>query len=78
MHIEECSVLQVYHGVLGAARGIVRQQGPRGLYTGLGVTLLEIMPYAALQFGLYDTFTAAYSARRQAAWHARVRFFTCA
>ena len=48
----------------GAARGIVRQHGVRGLYRGLGVTVLEIMPYAALQFGLYDVFNAAYNRTR--------------
>jgi len=42
-----------------AARGVVNQQGIKGLYSGLSVTLVEIMPYAALQFGLYDLFTAA-------------------
>lgn len=31
----------------------------RALRRGLGVTLLEIMPYAALQFGLYDVFNKA-------------------
>ncbi len=45
---------QVYHDMLDAARGIVRDKGFMGLYAGLGVTLIEIMPYAALQFGLYD------------------------
>lgn len=43
-----------------AARGIYRDQGVRGLYRGLGVTLVEIVPYAALQFGLYDAFSAAW------------------
>ena len=43
-----------------AARSIVQKQGMRGLYSGLGVTLLEIMPYAAMQFGFYDMFTSAY------------------
>ena len=51
---------QVYRGMGDAARGIVQRQGVRGLYSGLNVTLLEIMPYAALQFGLYDLFTAAF------------------
>ncbi|GIL83842.1 hypothetical protein Vretimale_10862 [Volvox reticuliferus] len=41
-----------------AARGIVSQRGPMGLYSGLSVTLMEIMPYAALQFGLYDALNA--------------------
>jgi solute carrier family 25 thiamine pyrophosphate transporter 19 len=47
-----------------AARGIVREHGVRGLYRGLGVTVLEIMPYAALQFGLYDAFNKAYDRAR--------------
>lgn len=47
-----------------AARGIVAQRGAAGLYRGLGVTVLEIMPYAALQFGLYDLFNAAFSRAR--------------
>ena len=47
-----------------AARGIVRQHGVRGLYRGLGVTVLEIMPYAALQFGLYDAFNKAANSAR--------------
>ena len=50
--------------LINAARGIVRQHGVRGLYRGLGVTVLEIMPYAALQFGLYDVFNAAYTRTR--------------
>ena len=47
-----------------AARGIVRQHGLRGLYTGVGITMVEIVPYAALQFGLYDLFNSAYSRAR--------------
>lgn len=47
--------------MMQAARGVVQQHGVRGLYRGLNITLLEIIPYAALQFGLYDTFTAAWS-----------------
>lgn len=53
-------LLQVYRGMFDAARGIMREQGPSGLYRGLGVTLVEIMPYAALQFGLYDLFNSLY------------------
>lgn len=56
--------MQVYRGLIDAAQGIVRQQGVRGLYSGLSITLLEIMPYAALQFGLYDAFVSSF--RRQA------------
>ena len=58
-------MLQVYHGVADAMRGVVRQRGVQGLYSGLSVTLLEIIPYAALQFGFYDALTSAYTASRQ-------------
>lgn len=44
-----------------AARAICREQGFTGLYRGLGVTLIEIVPYAALQFGLYDAFQQMWS-----------------
>ncbi len=53
-----CCSLQVYRNMWEAARGIVANRGPAGLYGGLGVTLVEIVPYAALQFGLYDAFNA--------------------
>lgn len=35
---------------------IVKNRGVRGLYAGLTPTLIEIVPYAGLQFGTYDTF----------------------
>ena len=57
--------VQVYRGVVDAATGIVRQQGVRGLYNGISITLLEIIPYAAMQFGLYDAFTAAHRKHRR-------------
>ena len=47
---------KIYSGMRDAVRGICRDSGVRGLYRGVGVTVLEIMPYAALQFGLYDAF----------------------
>ena len=50
---------RVYKGTLAAAKGVLARSGPRGLYAGLGTTLVEIVPYAALQFGLYDGLTRA-------------------
>lgn len=47
-----------------AASGILQARGVQGLYAGLSVTLLEIIPYAALQFGLYDVFNSAYTSAR--------------
>lgn len=35
---------------------ILQTRGFRGLYAGLSPTLVEIIPYAGLQFGTYDTF----------------------
>ena len=58
---------KVYRSMLDAARGIVREHGPAGLYRGLGVTLVEIVPYAALQFGLYDALSGAWRRRAAAA-----------
>lgn len=54
---------RVYRGTAAAARAIVASRGVTGLYSGLGVTLVEIVPYAALQFGLYDALTRAAAAR---------------
>jgi solute carrier family 25 thiamine pyrophosphate transporter 19 len=45
-----------------AGRSIYKDHGVQGLYRGLGVTLIEIIPYAALQFGLYDAFNQMWSA----------------
>jgi solute carrier family 25 thiamine pyrophosphate transporter 19 len=49
---------KVYSGMLEAARCIIKENGVGGLYRGMGITVLEIMPYAALQFGLYDVFNS--------------------
>ena len=65
--------MQVYRGMLDAARGIVVAHGVGGLYRGLSITLLEIVPYAALQFGVYDALTAAVVAARRRGAAARVR-----
>ncbi len=50
--------MQVYYGMLHAARSIVAENGIKGLRRGVGMTLVEIVRYAALQFGLYDAFNA--------------------
>lgn len=55
---------KVYRNMWEAARGIMAARGPTGLYGGMGVTLVEIVPYAALQFGLYDAFNALVNAAR--------------
>lgn len=45
---------RVHRGMVDVASSIVREHGIRGMYSGVGITLMEIMPYAAIQFGSYD------------------------
>nr|GME01177.1 mitochondrial thiamine diphosphate carrier 2-like [Ipomoea batatas] len=45
---------KVYPNMRSAFVDILRSRGIRGLYSGLSPTLIEIIPYAGLQFGTYD------------------------
>ncbi|KAK1277155.1 hypothetical protein QJS04_geneDACA003429 [Acorus gramineus] len=47
---------KVYSTMRSAFVDIVKTRGFQGLYAGLSPTLVEIIPYAGLQFGTYDTF----------------------
>ncbi|XP_010466378.1 PREDICTED: mitochondrial thiamine pyrophosphate carrier-like [Camelina sativa] len=47
---------KVYPNMRSAFMSIVQTRGIKGLYAGLSPTLIEIIPYAGLQFGTYDTF----------------------
>ncbi|CAM6117242.1 unnamed protein product [Calypogeia fissa] len=47
---------KVYSSMREASMGIIRTRGIRGLYAGLVPSLVEIVPYAGLQFGSYETF----------------------
>lgn len=51
-----CVYVQVYPNMRSALVDIIKTRGFRGLYAGLSPTLVEIIPYAGLQFGTYDTF----------------------
>lgn len=55
---------KVYKGIVDAARGIVAKNGIAGLYRGLSITIIEIIPYSALQFGLYDHMNRLWSLRK--------------
>ncbi|XP_010548933.1 PREDICTED: mitochondrial thiamine pyrophosphate carrier 1 [Tarenaya hassleriana] len=58
---------KVYPNMRSAFLGIMQSRGIKGLYAGLSPTLVEIIPYAGLQFGTYDTFKRrmlAYNLRR--------------
>lgn len=52
--IDDC--LQVYPTMRSAFVDIIKSRGVKGLYNGLTPTLVEIVPYAGLQFGTYDMF----------------------
>ncbi|KAL8105318.1 mitochondrial thiamine diphosphate carrier 2-like [Apium graveolens] len=47
---------KVHPNMRSAFVDIFKSRGFRGLYAGLSPTLVEIIPYAGLQFGTYDTF----------------------
>ncbi|KAG6431197.1 hypothetical protein SASPL_109274 [Salvia splendens] len=47
---------KVYPNMRAAFSDILIKRGFRGLYAGLTPTRIEIVPYAGLQFGTYDTF----------------------
>lgn len=47
---------KVYRNMRSAFVDIFRTRSVPGLYAGLTPTLVEIVPYAGLQFGTYDTF----------------------
>ena len=49
---------RVYDSLAAAATGIVNARGVRGLYAGVGVTLAEIIPASAIQFGSYAALKA--------------------
>ncbi|KAJ7535606.1 hypothetical protein O6H91_12G039900 [Diphasiastrum complanatum] len=55
---------KVYPNMRSAFWEIYQTRGIRGLYSGLTPSLVEIVPYAGLQFGSYDTFK-----RWAAAWN---------
>ncbi|KAJ7955076.1 Mitochondrial carrier protein [Quillaja saponaria] len=62
---------KVYPTMRSAFIDIIRTRGFRGLYAGLSPTLVEIVPYAGLQFGTYDTFK-----RWTMAWNQEISFNT--
>lgn len=45
---------KMYSGMLHAARSTYASQGIRGLYAGISPTLVEIVPYMALQYTFYE------------------------
>ncbi|KAL6756528.1 mitochondrial carrier domain-containing protein [Haematococcus lacustris] len=51
--------VQQYRSIRHAFTSIVRQEGWRGLYVGLGASLMQVTPSLAINFCLYDSFKIA-------------------
>lgn len=52
-----------FTGVVNTFVTVVRQQGPRALYRGLSPTLVAMMPYAGLDFAIYEQLKLLYLKR---------------
>ena len=44
-----------YNGITAAFRGVITEVGPKGLYAGLGPTLIAMFPYVGVEFMIYET-----------------------
>lgn len=44
-----------YAGIGAAFRGVLNEVGPKGLYAGLGPTLIAMFPYVGVEFMIYET-----------------------
>lgn len=52
-----------FHGVFSTMTSIIRKQGPTALYRGLSPTLVAMMPYAGLDFAIYEQLKLFYLRR---------------
>jgi len=68
---------EIYHGLIGTARTIIRQDGLKGMYRGLGPMLLGYLPTWAVYMAVYDQsreyfFTHGYDDSERDKWVARI------
>lgn len=54
-----------YRGILSTMFSVIRHQGPKGLYRGLSPTLVAMMPYAGLDFAIYEQLKLFYLRRNK-------------
>lgn len=54
-----------YHGIGHALSTIVRDEGVRGLYRGLGATLLQVAPSLAINYAAYETLRSSWLAKTE-------------
>ena len=50
----------LYDGALDAVKKITREEGPAGLYRGLGATLLQVTPSLGINYAAYETARSKY------------------
>lgn len=67
----------VYSGMIGTAKAIIRQDGVKGMYRGLGPMLLGYLPTWAVYMAVYDSsreyfYAHGYGERDRDKWAARV------
>lgn len=67
----------VYQGLIGTARTIIRQDGLRGMYRGLGPMLLGYLPTWAVYMAVYDSsreyfYAHGYDVKERDKWLARI------
>lgn len=63
--LERCKILyqtgRLHHtGMIPTMRSIVRVEGVKGLFKGNGASVLRIIPYSAIHFGLYEHFRRSF------------------
>ena len=49
-----------YHGMINTFKVIIKEEGISGLYKGIGLNLVKIVPYAVAQYALIDELRGAY------------------
>lgn len=52
-----------YRGISATLRTIVRDEGVRGLYRGLGATLVQVAPSLAINYAAYESLRAGFMER---------------
>lgn len=73
----------IYQGLIGTARTIIRQDGIRGMYRGLGPMLLGYLPTWAVYMAVYDSsreyfYIHGYGEKERDKWLARIYASLCA
>jgi solute carrier family 25 carnitine/acylcarnitine transporter 20/29 len=66
-----------YTGLVDVARRIVHTEGPRGLFRGLGATLMREVPGNTLFFGVYEVRSTLTATSSDVSYAARSALICC-